>query len=459
MSELSRVEQEQESPLERERASGPLVPHWFKVGFFVLFIPLTVLGVGWIVYSLRTQHALTGAVGVIRGSLTSEVASLTSPQAQQAIDVLRSSPRYAFLYCNQEILQNEENDRRMARCLALQKAIAWGDTSMQRQVVRAIADNMDDTGHLAPTFQITSDMVSVLQKMVEQRRNTPGMTYAEDRITAVLQWLAEGQPIPPTGPERQRLQGLLTQLDKKVYAGSERSAITALQAEWAQSGDAVARGAADKFQLMLDDKTTSLSPEEAAYAEQEADRYRQLYRDGMTRLAKVSLAMLGDVLKRDLYLDHPHIFQYLTLLGYQYDPVRAEVEQGAWDLRHSRFTVIYLSEFVRTTTINPVMAVETERLTKEEHERQMNEQNTLRRREAVTLLGKIGLDFIAHRGDYDFGLGSKDEFVREHITHTLEEAAEDEAVADLVAPALKDLRQADAGQPAASRLFSDEATQ
>ncbi len=459
MSELSRVEQEQESPLERERASGPLVPRWFKMGFFVLFIPLTVLGVGWIIYSLSTQHALTSAVSVIRGSLTSEVTSLSAPEARQAIEVLRSSPRYAFLYCNQEILQNEENDPRMARSLALQKALAWGDVSTQRQVVREIADNMYDTGHLAPTFQVTPEMVDVLQKMVQERRNTPGMTYAEDRITAVLQWLAAGQPTPPTGPEKQRLQGLLTQLDKKVYVGNERDAITALQTEWKQSGDAVARSAADKFQLMLEDKTTSLSPEEAAYVGKEADHYRQLYRDGMTRLARVSLDMLGEVLKQGLFLDHPHIFQYLTLLGYQYDPVRQQVEEGAWELRHSRFTIIYLSEFVRTTTINPVMAVETERLTKEEHERQMTEQNTLRRREAVTLLGKIGLDYIANRGAYGFGQRNKDEFIREYLTHTLEEAAEDEAVADLVAPALQKLHEADARQPSAARLFSEEAGQ
>ncbi len=170
----------------------------------------------------------------------------------------------------------------------------------------------------------------------------------------------------------------------------------------------------------------------------------------MTHLAGASLDVLRQVIEDGLYLDHPHIFQYLTLLGYQYDPVRAQVEQGAWQLRHSRFTIIYLSEFVRTTTINPVMAVETERLTKEEHERQMNEQNVLRRRESVTLLGKIGLDYIAHRGDYDLNAPDKDEFIREHLTHTLEEAAEDEAVADLVAPALKDLREADAKQPAAS---------
>ncbi len=171
--------------------------------------------------------------------------SLSSPEAQQALAVLRSSPRYAFLYCNQEVLQNEVNDPRMARALALQKALSWGDASMQRQVVREIADNMDDTGHLAPTFTITADMVDVLRAMVKERRNTPGMTYAEDRITAVLEWLAAGEPGPPTGPEKQRLQGLLSQLDKRIYAGRERDAITVVQAEWKKSNDAVARSAAD----------------------------------------------------------------------------------------------------------------------------------------------------------------------------------------------------------------------
>jgi hypothetical protein len=456
MSELSRVEQEQESPIEREQATGPLVPRWFMVGFMVLFIPLTLLGAVALGLSVHTQHALTGAVAVLRGSLSSQVESLSTPQAQQAMAVLRGSPVYAFLYCNQQVLQNEVNDPRMARALALRKALIWGDVSVQRQVVRQIADNMDDAGRLAPTFQVTPDMLDVLRKMVEQRRSTPGMTYAEERITAVLEWLAEGQPTPPTGTEKQHLDGLLEQLDKKVYVGTEQEAITELQQEWRKSDSPVARSAADKFAQMLRDKVTSLTPDEAAYVRQEADRYQGLYYGGMTNLAQAALDLLGEILKKDLYLDHPHIYQYLTLLGYQYDPVRSLVEQGAWDLRHIHFTILYLSDFVRTTTINPVMAVATERLTKEEHERQMEEQNTLRRREAVKLLGRIGLDYIAHRDQYTFSVPEKDEFVREHVTHTLEEAADDEAVADLAAPALKTLHEADAQQPADKRLFTSE---
>jgi hypothetical protein len=456
MSELSQVEREQETPLERERATGPLVPRWFMVSFFALFIPLSVLGVWSIAVSVHTQHALTGAVSTVRGSLDSQLESLSSPEARQAMETLSRSPRYAFLYCNQEILQNEVNDPRMARSLALEKALNWGDVSTQREVIGQLAANMDDSGHLAPTFTITPEMLSVLQRMVEERRNTPGMTYAEDRITAVVQWLAEGQPGQPIGPEKQRLQALLGQLDKKVYVGREAEAMTALIAEWNKSQDPLARSAASKFQLMLEDKTTSLSPEEGAYVRQQADRYLRAFDDGMTRLSEASLAMLTELLKQDVFLDHPHIFQYLTLLGYQYDPVRTNVEQGAWELRHSRFTVIYLSEFVRTTTINPVMAVETERLTKEEHEREMNAQNTQRRREAVSLLGKIGLDYMAHRDEYQFGVPDPDEFMREYVTHTLEEVADDEAVADLVAPALKALHEADAKQPPAERLFTDE---
>ncbi len=459
MSELSEVEQEQQTPLERERATGPLVPRWFKVGFYVLFIPLTILGAGWIGYSLHVQAKLTSAVDVIRGGLGSPVQSLSAPEEQQALKALSSSPRYAFLYCNQEILRNEDKDPRMARTLALQKALAWGTTSLQRQVVRQISEHMDDTGHLLPNFAITPEMLDVLKKMVQVRRNTAGMTYAEERITSVLEWLADGRPGQPTGRERQRLQGLLSQLDKKVYVGTERDAMTALQAEWAQSSDAVARKAAAAFQKMLDDQVTSLTPEEAAYVGKEADSYEQAYHAGMTNLAQASLDMLGQIVKENLFLDHPHIFQYLTLLGYQYDPVRALVVEGGWDLRHIRFTVIYLSEFLRTTTINPVMAVETERLTKEEHERQMVEQNTLRRRESAKLLGRIGLDYLAHRTDYHFDVPDQDEFVRERVIHALEESADDEAVADLVAPALKALHEADAKQPADLRLFKEKTPQ
>ena len=47
-------------PLEREPALGPLVPRWFKVVFYGLFIPLSLLGVWGIIVSVQSQHALTG---------------------------------------------------------------------------------------------------------------------------------------------------------------------------------------------------------------------------------------------------------------------------------------------------------------------------------------------------------------------------------------------------------------
>ena len=396
MSDLSQVEQEQATPLEREPALGPLVPRWFKVSFYGIFIPLTVLGAWGILMSVQTQRALSGAISTVRGSLAGQLESVESPQAAGPLKVLREEARYAFLYCNQEILQNEVNDPRMARALALQKAMGWGDVSAQREVVGQIIAHMDDTGHLLPGFQITPEMLSLLKRMVEERRNTPGLTYAEDRITAVLQWLAEGQPGQPIGPERQRLMGLLGQLNKKVYVGREAEALRELTKEWAASSEQAARSAAVKFQDMQAGKRTDLTAEEAAYVSKQAADYEKRFQDGMTRLAEASRMMLDEVLKQKIYLDHPHIYQYITLLGYQFDPVRANVIDGAWALRQNPFIAIYLSEFVRMTTINPVMAAETERMTKEEHERLMNAQNTLRRREAVSLLGRIGLDYIAH---------------------------------------------------------------
>ena len=456
MSDLSQVEREQAAPLEREAALGPLVPRWFKVGFYGLFIPLSLVGLLAIIVSVQRQHALIGAVSVLRGGLAGQVESLTAAPAQQALDVLRKEPRYAFLYCNQEVLQNPVNDPRMARALALQKALTWGDLSAQREVVHEIADHMDDTGHLLPGFQISPDMLAVLKRMVEERRNAPGMTYAEDRITAVIQWLADGQPTQPIGPEKQRLTGLLGQLGKGLYIGKEAAALKELMAEWKLSKNAPAASAAAKFQTMLDGKRVDLSPEEAEYVSKQAADYEKRFLDGMTRLTEASLKMLDVVLGQSMYLDHPHVYQYLTLLGYELDPVRKNVVEGAWQLRHNPYVSIYLAEFVRTTTINPVMAVETERLTKEEHERQMNAQNTLRRRESVSLLARIGMDYIKHPAQYSFGVTDTDEFVREHITHTLEEVADDETVSDLVVPALKALHEADAQRPGVHTLFTAE---
>lgn len=456
MSDLSQVEREQAVPLEREPALGPLVPRWFKVVFYGVFIPVSLLGIWGIAMSVLTQRSLTTAVSSIRGGLTDRIASLSSPEAQQPLEVLRKEARYAFLYCNQEILQNEVNDPRMARALALQKALDWGDVSAQREVVSQIVQHMDETGHLLPGFQVTPDMLAVLKRMVEERRNAPGLTYAEDRITAVLQWLAEGQPGQPIGPEKQRLNGLLGQLNKKLYVGREAAALTELIKEWKLSKDPPAGSAAAKFQTMLAGKPAKLSPEEAEYVTKQAADYQKRFQDGMTRLAQAAGMMLDEVLRQKIYLDHSHIYQYLTLLGYELDPVRKNVVEGAWALRQNPYVAIYLAEFVRTTTINPVMAAETERLTKEEHERQMNAQNTLRRRESVSLLGRTGLDYIAHPDQYSFGVADPDEFVRERITHTLEEVADDESVADLAGPALKALRDEDAKRPGTHKLFTPE---
>jgi len=458
MDELSQVEQEQETPIEREPVTGPLVPRWFKVGFYVFFVPLGVLAVWSIVQSLRTQHALSAAIHLLRGGLTSEVETLADPKAQQALAVMKRKPAYSFLYCNQEILQNEADDPRMARALSLRKALDWGSVSLQREVIGRIVAHMDDRGYLDGSFQITPEMLTVLQDMVRQRRNTPGMTYAEDRITAVLQWLAEGRPTPPLGREKVQLNALLWQLQKKLYVGRDAKTLELLRDEWQNADDPVARSAAAKFTTMLAGGRTELTAQEAQYVARQADRYEKMYRAGMARLSEASSLMLQEVLSRGIYLDHPHIFQFLTLLGSNFDRVRENVARGALDLRHNRYTVVYLSQFVRKATINPVMAVETERLTKEEHERLMTAQNVRRRRESVILLGQIGVDFMQHPDQYELGDADPHDFMQKHIIHTLQEVAEDADIADVVATTLEKLRAADAARPGGPRFFTAEGT-
>jgi hypothetical protein len=127
--------------------------------------------------------------------------------------------------------------------------------------------------------------------------------------------------------------------------------------------------------------------------------------------------------------------------------VREETAAGAWVLRHNRFTIMFLSTFATKTTVNPFMAVETLRLTAEEHEREMTKANVRRMREAIRLLARIGCDYMADRQDYvdarTFNISNPDELIRRNVVASIYEVSDDEDVADVAEKALAELRQAD----------------
>ncbi|MFO8006835.1 MAG: hypothetical protein R6V05_03775 [Candidatus Brocadiia bacterium] len=455
--EQAQVEQQQEAPVRRERETGRLLPRWVKRTIYAVFGPLGLIAIVLIGRSLVVQHRLTFAVDAIEGDLESTLSSLSAPLGEQAMQILQSHPVDAFLFCNQELLQEEADDARMARALALRKAIQWGDITRKRNLLRRVVDAMDEEGRLRSDALEPGD-IEVLARLVEQRRAEPERTYAEDRITDVLEWIVEGTPTQPTGVERRRMTSLLMQYEKKSFVAGVAEALDQLRQEWSVSDDQTARSAAEKFAVMLEDQAVGLTEAEAELCRQRADAWEDLYRNGTVLLARAGRTVLEDIVRQGRFLDHPHIYQYISILGNRFGRVRRHVADGVWMLRHNVFAIRFLGEFAARANINPVMAVETVRLTREEHERMMRRANDRRMLECVRLLGRLGVDYVRNTDEYELTRAEEpNEFVRRYVVHTLETLEEDERVGAEATRALEQIRQADNARPGGPILSVPEA--
>jgi hypothetical protein len=456
MSEANEIEREQEAPTTREAATGPLLPRWVRVLVYVLLIPPGALAVVFIARSAYLQSRTTISVEAVVGTLD-QLPDLSGAEGAAAVEWLEERPLDGFLYLNQELLRDEVDDERMARALALRKATGWGRNSTRLEVIRQILEHMTNEGGLeaafAETFQQDESTRTVLEEMVAERSADPEMTYAENRITDVLAWLAEGAPGRPTGPEKRRMQALEKQYAKRAFVGPEASALESLADEWQQDSDPLAREAAGGFAEMLEGRKAELSEEAMALCASSADEWEGRYHQGMTRAAEVGYRLLEQVLSADLFIDHPYIYQYILLLGHQYDEVRERIAAGTWLLRHNKFGIRFVSYYATKTAINPVMAVETLRLTKEEHERLMRRLNTRRLHEAVRLLGRLGVDYVEHTSEYELEVKDQDAFVRAFVIHGLQDVTDNEVVGEAAKEALAAIRQADLRRPGGPLFF------
>jgi hypothetical protein len=420
-----------------------LLPRWLTVVLYAVLIPLCVFSVGFIGRSIYIQHELTGAVKLVGGRLGEPWVELTGPEGRRAMPWLEEHPRDGWFYLNQELLRDEAADGRMARALALRKAVQWGVNSARREVIRQITAHMTREGALESGFTIDEKMRQVLASMVAERRASPEMTYGERRVTDVLEWLLKEPPEPPTGTEKGRMQSLEAQYSKTAFQGPDARALKGLAQEWQPDSNPAAREAASKFALMLQGKQTDLSAESAAYCTQQADQWEGLYRQGMARTASVGYQLLEIIIKGNLFVDHPNVYQYVSLLGHRFDEVRAEAVKGVWLLRQNQFDIRFLSEYAGRTSVNPFLAVETARLTMEEHERVMRRENNRRLVEAVRLLGRIGVDYVEHTSDYKMPVPDQNQFMNGQIVHRLQDLTNEEIVRTDVAAALSAIRQAD----------------
>jgi hypothetical protein len=452
MSEPHAVEQEQEAPTMREAATGPLLPRWFSVPFYVVFGLFCAFSLVYIVRSYIVQNSLVKAMAVLNGDTVQPAVGLDSPQGEQALVALKSHPVQAILYLNQQMLQNEEDDPRMARAMALRKAVTWSQVAAERDMIDTILAHMRPDGSLDPDFELSSEMQKALEELVARRRADTELTYAEDLITDALEWVVKGSGTKPKGTERRQLAALETFYRKKVFQGSEMGALRELMRQWEQSSEPVAQKAAGQFALMLEGKQAELSAEEQALCTAGAAEWEGRYRDGIVYIAQAARQLAAEIAERGLFLDHPHIYQYCSLLDHRFPQAREDVAAGIWLLRHSQFTVRFLSYFATKTAVNPFMAVETLRMTREEREREMRKLNNVRMREAVVLLGRIGVDYIEHPEQYKLAVADPNDFMRKTIVSALTEVEDEPVIADVVAEALQNIQRADQSRSGGSLL-------
>jgi hypothetical protein len=448
---------EHEVHVEREPETGPLLPTWFLLSFYGIFGAFCIFAVSYIIYSFTVQHALTASLEAIRGDID-ETLHWDSDQVQEAVEVMRKHPVDAFLHLNQELLQEEMKDGRMARALALEKARTWGLVSARRELVNHILSGMQEDGSVLPDFTLDSEQAALLEGMIAERRANREASYAEDLITDVLEWISDGHPGRPSGPEKRRIGALADSYAKKVFVGEEAAALEELALRWRDDPDAAAREASEAFGMMLIGGQTDLSPAASRLCAERAAQWEGEYRRGMVNVARAARSMISPILDRGLRLDHPHIYQYLILLQHRFDAVRDEVREGAWMMRHREYCVRFLGVFANRTAINPVMAVETVRLTKEEHERLMRRQNQRRLHEAVRLLGRIGSDYVRYPAEYEIrDVAEADAFMRKWVVYALEAVAEEEELKAEVAEALEEISQAEEQRPGPPILLLEAA--
>ena len=454
MSEAADIEKEQETPQLRERATGRLIPLWAKATLFIVLGCLSAYAIVSTIWSLYVQHVLTDAVALIEGGMEAQV-DFDSQRYQQALDDLTWRPLDSFLYCNQELLQDEEDDPRMARSMALQKAVSWEVITKRRDTIRKITEEMDEGGGLNQSV-LTPDVVETLRNMVEERRAETELSYAEQRITDVLAWLIQ-EPRPlPKGFEKRRLESLLADFQKKDFVGPEVEAVEILITEWDNSDDPVRRDAVPHFRKMLQGEHTAMPDPSVALCRERADYWEQRYLNGMLALARAGKQMLTDIVNKNKWIDHPHIYQYISLLRHRGDRVREQISEGVWLIRHRYYTIRFLGTFAARTSINPVMAVETVRLTRDEHEREMRQANVRRVNECMQLLIRVGLDYLQNREQYELPRAEdQDAYVRRYVVHNLELLSEEPGLAQMAQAGLQRLREADKQLPGGPVLFTE----
>jgi len=106
--------------------------------------------------------------------------------------------------------------------------------------------------------------------------------------------------------------------------------------------------------------------------------------------------------------------------------VRQSFAEACLVLKGRKYIWIFLAKFIQSEEVNPVMAVETARLTKDAHERLLREELRRRRIACIQVLGDLGVQYYRE----PFGILGVEKaeqplFVQQSVVGALESVLED----------------------------------
>lgn len=399
---MEELDTPQEQPQEEVALeTGRLLPRWATKLIYGLGVPWCVLSALYICYSAALQRRTVESLRLVSGRSLEEPLPLSDPGVRKGADALKAKPRDSLLYLIEELQQSERESPSMLKALALDKALRWGVNSDRRLLIQEILTHMDRDANFAEGYELPRKHATVLKALIEERKKAAYTSYEDKKITQVLEWIAAGWKTSPEGREYRRVKSLQEKYAKRVFLGGEVDALERIVPQWRQKEKKLYREAAQKFEKMLEFVPCSLSPAERQLCERHRSEYKHHYMVGRRNLSELTYEFVKDVKSRGLFLDHPPIYVMASLLGSPYDAVRQNMKKCLLELRESRFVIEYLAEFARRSQINAIMAVETEMLTREEHEQLLREENDRRRKEVIPLLTTICMDWVEKRAQMD----------------------------------------------------------
>lgn len=448
-----------EAPVSYERQieleTGPLLPRWLSLCVYGVFIPWCLFSAVWIARAMSVQHRTFGAVKRICGPWEGEPHALDSDQIEHDFAVLEIKSRSSLLYLIQEIRQEERKDPRMALAYALRRTVRWGTEAKRRELFAELLSNMGKEGDMDPDYALPAGHADMLAEFVGERKALGSVSYEEQKITEVLEWIADGRPTPAKGPERRRVAALKTGAEKKLFFGREKRALARVIEDWRAADVPVRSSAAEKFGLMLAAESTELTPEEAALCNQVADEQEESFKLGRTRLADSCLRLVKTIEEQSkareaagggpLRVDHPVVWDIVRFLDHPYKEVRDPFAKACLVLMKRKYVVIHLSDFIRRKDVNPVMAVETTRLTKSDHERELRHELQRRRLASIGVLKDIGVAYYTEPFNVQGVEPDKQRaFIDQRVIGALESVLDDRdgEVAALAQHALDEVRAA-----------------